>query len=126
MKRLWISLVIFLCLCTACFWGMRTTTNVTRSLETTLTAAQNAFHEGNKQEAERLSLEAVTYWQKHYNTLCMYIPHIRLEQIDQLLISMPQLIQESEEGQFPSECARAIRQMEYLSDSEKPYLENIL
>ena len=65
-------------------------------------------------------------WEKYHKNLSMYIPHARLESIDQALTALPPLINYGVNDQFEAEYNRASLQIDRLKDTELPTLENFL
>jgi hypothetical protein len=125
MKRLWVSAIIFVLLLTVCIWGTNKTRIISADLTSTITSAKNAAESGNDASAHELSKKAVSDWHKSHEVLCTYMPHAKLEAIDQTLAALPMLSAHGVNEQFAAECDRGITQIEYLNESEVPVLANI-
>ncbi len=125
MKRIWTSAIIFVALLIVCSLGIVTTKKVSTDLTNTVTSAKKAAETGDNSSAFTLSQKAVTEWHKNHEVLCTYMPHAKLEAIDQTLAALPSLIYYGTTDQFAAECDRGITQIEYLNESETPTLQNI-
>lgn len=125
MKRLWASVVIFVALVTVCALGYSNTETVTSKMIETVTAAKTARINGDSTAAVKLSHQAESDWKNYHPLLCTYMPHSRLEAIDQTLAELPMLCLYGEGEQFLSECDRGLTQLSYLTETEIPNLANI-
>jgi hypothetical protein len=125
MKRIWASGVICVILVILCILGITTTKRVSADLTQTVTQAKEAALTGNIDEAYRLSRKAVTDWHDQHEVLCVYMPHARLEAIDQTLAALPELVKNGANDQFAGECDRGITQIDYLNEAEVPNIQNI-
>lgn len=125
MKRIWASVIIFVVLIVVCILGTISTKNITTEVAQTVQGAKNAAESGDNSKAYTLSQKAVTDWHQKHEILCTYMPHARLESIDQTLAALPSLIHYGSTDQFSAECDRGITQIEYLNESETPIIQNI-
>jgi hypothetical protein len=125
MKRVWVSVIIFVLLLIVCIWGTNKTQLISADLTKTITSAKDAAENGDDANALALSKKAVADWHKSHEVLCTYMPHAKLEAIDQTLAALPMLSFHGANDQFAAECDRGITQIEYLNESETPILANI-
>lgn len=125
MKRLWISAIIFVVLISVCIIGISTTSKISTEMTTTVTNAKKAAESGDTDSALSLSKKAVSQWHGCHEVLCTYMPHSKLEAIDQTLAALPMLCYYGATDQFTAECDRGITQIAYLNESEVPVIENI-
>lgn len=125
MKRIWASGIILVIALVLCVLGIVKTHSVTSELVQTVTSAKAAGEAGNKNLAYELSNKAVADWRKDHEILCMFMPHAKLEAIDQTLAALPGYIKYDGEDQFVGECDRGITQINYLNESEIPNIQNI-
>lgn len=126
MKRLWIPAILILLLIGICSAGLTTVNQATVQMEETLSAARLAAENGDNQRAEALSRQAVEDWNELHTKLCTFMPHTRLEDIEQNLAVLAPLIHSDSTDQFLAECDRCTTQILYLNETEIPSLENIL
>lgn len=125
MKRLWASAIILVVLIVICIFGTITTSKITAELTNTVENAKKAAEKDDNSTAFTLSEKAVSDWHQKHDILCTYMPHAKLEAIDQTLAVLPALIHYGTKDQFAAECDRSITQIEYLNESEIPILQNI-
>lgn len=125
MKRLWASAIILVVLIVLCVIGTITTSKITADLTNTVESAKKAAEKGDNSTAFVLSQKAVSDWHQKHEILCTYMPHTKLEAIDQTLAALPPLIHYGTIDQFSAECDRGVTQIEYLNESETPILQNI-
>ena len=125
MKRLWVSAILFVVLLTVCIWGINTTNRLSAEMTAVVSSAKKAAENGNNDSALALSKKAVSDWNGCHEVLCTYMPHSKLEAIDQTLAALPMLCYYGATDQFTAECDRGITQIKYLNESEVPVLENI-
>lgn len=125
MKRLWASLILLVVLVTVCLIGVHTTRKASETMIQTVTAARDAEIGGDTSKAVSLSEKAVKDWRVSHSTLCLYMPHARLEAIDQILSGLPNLCKFGAKEQYLADCDRSISQLTYLTESEIPSIANI-
>lgn len=125
MKRLWACAIIFVLLVTVCTLGTIQTSKISSDLTVTVQNAKKAAEEGNDDLAFTLSQKAINDWQESHRVLCTYMPHAKLEAIDQTLGALPSLSYYRATDNFTAECDRGILQIQYLKESEVPLFENI-
>jgi hypothetical protein len=125
MKRLWISAIILVLLLAVCIVGTNTTSKISADMTVTITNAKKAAESGNDDSALTLSKKAVSDWHKNHEILCTYMPHSKLEAIDQTLAALPMLCYYGATDQFTAECDRGMTQISYLNESEVPDIANI-
>ena len=125
MKRLWASAIILIVLTVICIFGTITTSQISSELTKTVENAKKSAENGDNSTAYTLSKKAVSDWHQKHEILCTYMPHSKLEAIDQTLAALPSLIYYGTIDQFSAECDRGITQIEYLNESETPILQNI-
>ncbi len=125
MKRLWVSAIILVVLTVICIFGTITTNRISSDLAKTVESAKKAAESGDNSTAFTLSKKAVSDWHQSHEVLCTYMPHAKLEAIDQTLAALPSLIYYGTTDQFTAECDRGVTQIEYLNESETPILQNI-
>lgn len=125
MKRLWVSAIILVSLLIICTLGYSQTQQISLSMTQTISSAKKAANGGNMDSALKLSQKAVNDWRECHKALCIYMPHAKLEQIDQTLAGLPMLCYFGANDQFAADCDRSITQIGYLNESELPSLENI-
>jgi hypothetical protein len=125
MKRIWISLGIFIVLTGACIMGTWYTNQISTQMIQTVTEAKNAEQRGETETAVQLSRKAGADWNSMHAVLCTYMPHSKLEAIGQTLAGLPMLCQYGGTDQFLADCDRSIEQISYLNETEIPSFENI-
>ena len=125
MKRLWVSVILFVVLLIVCVFGINTTDKISAEMTSTVASAKKAEESGNNGSALALSKKAVSDWRKCHKVLCTYMPHAKLEAIDQTLAALPMLCYYGATDQFTAECDRGVTQIQYLNESEVPVFENI-
>ena len=125
MKRLWISLAIFVVLTGMCIIGLQYTEGVSADMIRTVEEAKSAEQRGEVDAAVELSRKAGSDWRNMHRVLCTFMPHARLEAINQTLAGLPMLGQYGAKEQFLADCDRSIEQISYLNEAELPSLANI-
>ncbi|MVB09447.1 hypothetical protein CAFE_01030 [Caprobacter fermentans] len=125
MKRVWISLGIFIVLTGVCILGTIYTNQISTRMIQTVTEAKSAELRGETETAVQLSRKAGDDWRSMHTVLCTYMPHSKLEAIDQTLAGLPMLCQYGGTEQFLADCDRSIEQISYLNESEIPSIANI-
>lgn len=125
MKRIWISLVIFIVLTGVCILGTWYTNRISTQMIQIVTQAKNAEQNGETETAVQLSRKASDDWNSLHSVLCTYMPHSKLEAIGQTLAGLPMLCKYGGTEQFLADCDRSIEQISYLNEAEVPSLENI-
>lgn len=125
MKRMWAALVLLGLIVTVCLIGIFHTQKVTAEMIQTVSMAKSAQQQGDKKKACSLSEKAGEDWRKAHRTLCIYMVHSRLEEIDQTLSTLPELCRNDAKDAFLSECDKGLTQFSYLTESEIPNLGNI-
>lgn len=126
MKRVWVAAAIFVAVLGLCIFGLITTNKLTEDMSGRLNEMKSAEKSGNTSTALALSEAIIKDWHEYHMKMCMYMPHARLESIDQSLATLPPLISNGATDQFEAECERASAQIEHLKDTELPSLANIL
>jgi hypothetical protein len=125
-KRVWVAAAIFLFLLSLCSYGLVTTNQLTETMSGKLNEIKAEVKIGNKNTAIALSESVIKEWHEYHMKMCMYMPHTRLESIDQSLAALPPLISSNNgTDQFEAECEKASAQIEHLKDTEMPSLANI-
>lgn len=125
MKRIWISLVIFVLLIGAGITGNRYTSSVCTQIIQTVSEAKSAEQRGETDAAVELSRKAVQDWKAKHRGLCTFMPHAKLEAIGQTLAGLPMLGQYGAREEFLADCDRSIEQLSYLNETETPNIANI-
>lgn len=125
MKRIWVSLVIFIVLVTGCAVGVRSTERISEEMTKTVSEAKAAEERGDFAAAYELSRKAGEDWRNRHTFLCTYMPHSRLEAIDQTLAALPALCRYGSADEFTAGCDRGIAQLGYLMELEIPSVANI-
>ena len=125
MKRMWISLVILVLLVAVCSIGFYNTKRISSYMLKTVTQARNAEIDGDTPKAVSLSEKAEQDFRADHEILCLYMPHARLEAIDQTISGLPMLCRYGAKEQFLADCDRSITQLSYLTETEIPSLANI-
>ena len=125
MKRLWASLILLVVLVVVCTLGLNTTRNASETMIKTVTAARDAEIAGNTARSVSLCEKAVKDWRAGHSVLCLYMPHARLEAIDQTLSGLPNLCKFGAKEQYLADCDRSITQLTYLTESEVPSIAKI-
>ena len=125
MKRIWISLVIFVVLTGVCILGTWYTNRISAQMIQIVTQAKDAEQNGETETAVQLSRKASDDWNSLHSVLCTYMPHSKLEAIGQTLAGLPMLCKYGGTEQFLADCDRSIEQISYLNEAEIPSLENI-
>lgn len=126
MKRLWAAGAIFVILAVLCTVGITTTSRLTEEISGTLNEISSAISSGDIGRANSLSQTVIEDWQRCHKTMSTYIPHNKLEEIDQTLATLPPLIETGNEDQAQAECARAVAQVKHIMDTELPTIDNVL
>lgn len=125
MKRIWISLAIFIVLTGVCILGTWYTNRISTQMIQIVTQAKDAEQNGETETAVQLSRKASDDWNSLHSVLCTYMPHSKLEAIGQTLAGLPMLCKYGGTEQFLADCDRSIEQISYLNEAEIPSLENI-
>ena len=126
MKRVWVAAAIFIFVLGLCAYGLVTTSKLTEIMSGKLNEMKSEVKSGNTSTALALSESVINEWHGYHTKMCMYMPHARLEAIDQSLATLPALINSTNgTDQFEAECERASAQIEHLKDTELPSLANI-
>ena len=126
MNRLWAAGVIIVLLVILCITGLRVTNSYADDMSQTLYEIKTEMQNGNTEHAYQESQKMLVTWEKYHKNLSMYIPHARLESIDQALTALPPPINYGVNDQFEAEYNRASLQIDRLKDTELPTLENFL
>nr|WP_267901491.1 DUF4363 family protein [Caproicibacter fermentans] len=101
------------------------TNQISTRMIQTVTEAKSAELRGETETAVQLSRKAGDDWRSMHTVLCTYMPHSKLEAIDQTLAGLPMLCQYGGTEQFLADCDRSIEQISYLNESEIPSIANI-
>ena len=125
MKRLWASAIILVILLAVCIFGSIKTQQISADMTQTISSAKKAANEGDMKTASKLSEKAITDWHECHKLLCTYMPHDKLEAIDQTLSGLPTLSYYGSNDQFAADCDLGITQVKYLNESEFASIENI-
>lgn len=125
MKRIWISLGIFIVLTGICALGTWYTNQISTQMIQTVSQAKSAEQRGETETAVKMSRKAGEDWKALHAVLCLYMPHSKLEAIGQTLAGLPMLCQYGGTEQFLADCDRSVEQISYLNEAEVPSLENI-
>jgi len=125
MNRLVIIGVLAVLLGVVCNLGMHTTLRYTDNMIQELADVKSVSASGDYDHAQELCKEIKVNWQGYHEVLCTFMPHARLEAIDQTLSTLPELCETNSIEQFYSECDRGSVQLEYLKESEVPTLQNL-
>lgn len=125
MKRMWASLVLLVLLVATCVFGIVHTDRVTRRLMDTMTAAKQAQEQGKNEEALKYSRLALQQWHEADSWLHIYMPHSKLDVIDQALAGLPELCENDAKDSFLSECDKSLALFGYLDEAEVPNFRNI-
>lgn len=91
----------------------------------TIIAAKAAQESGDTEKALKFSETAADNWHEQHKKLCMYMPHAKLESIEQTISGLPMLCKYGAEDQFMSDCDKSLEQLSYLMESEEPSIQNI-
>ncbi len=126
MNRLWAAGAIFVLLAILCTAGLWVTNSYADDMTQILYEIRTEVQNGNTEHAYQESQKMLVTWEKYHKNLSMYIPHARLESIDQALAALPPLISYGTRDQFEAEYNRASLQIDRLKDTELPTLENFL
>lgn len=125
MKRMWLSCAILVILIAVCLLGNITTRKISSGMIATVTRARDAEIAGNTAQAVSLSEKAEHDFRDSHRVLCTYMPHARLEAIDQTIAGLPMLCRFGAKEQYLADCDRSIAQLSYLTEAEIPSIENI-
>lgn len=125
MNRLIIIGALAVLLGVVCNLGMHTTLQYTDNMIQKLSNAKSVSISGDYNHAQELCKQMKEDWQGCHEVLCTFMPHSRLEAIDQTLSTLPELCETNSIEQFYSECDRGAVQLEYLKESEVPTLQNL-
>ncbi len=125
MKRMWAVLVLLVLAVVTCVFGVVHTDGVTDRLSQTVSAAKQAQEKDDAASALRLSRQALREWHDADSVLHAYMPHSKLDAIDQSLAGMPELCQNGAKDAFLSECDKSLALVSYLSEAEVPNIRNI-
>lgn len=126
MKRAWAAVAMIALAVVLCILGLFSTNRNISSLTDLIEKANTAISQGDSEQAAQYSTEITELWDSHYRVLCTYIPHDKLELIDQSIATLETNLNYEEYSQFSTELARASAQLAHLKDTEMPTLENIL
>jgi hypothetical protein len=124
-KRIWTALAIFVILVSVSAAGTSTTRKICNETSAAVTAAKAAQENGDAEKALKLSKTAVKGWHMSHRVLCMYMPHSKLESIEETISGLPMLCKYGAEDQFMADCDRSLEQLSYLMESEEPNMQNI-
>ena len=125
MKRIWAAIAISIILTVVSIIGTGTTKKICSKTSETISAAKTAQESGDTQKALKLSETAAYDWHEQHNTLCIYMPHAKLEAIEHTIAGLPMLCKYGAQDQFMSDCDKSLEQLSYLTESEEPNLQNI-
>lgn len=126
MKRAWAAVAMIAAVLILCMMGLNATNRMIGELSEEFEQAHSAVSQGNIDLAQQHSQSIVQLWDQNYRLLCTYIPHDKLEQIDQCIATLQSNLQYQEYAEFSAELNRAHAQLEHLRDTEMPSIENIL
>lgn len=126
MKRAWVGIAMIVLVVALSIWGLFSANHLLGGLERQLNDVQQTVQNGDYQQAKQQSQQITEDWEGSYRALCTFIPHDKLEQIDQSLATLNLNLEYEEYAQFSTEAARACTQLQHLRDTEFPTLENIL
>ena len=126
MKRVWAATVIFVILLCLSICGIALTAHMTDNTEDYLEQAHQAAEMKDYKKASDL-IETITQkWKGYHKIMSTYIPHARLEAIDQTLALLGPSIKDEDYNTFLPECSRAESMVNHLKDTEMPTADNVL
>lgn len=126
MKRAWVAVSMLCLVIILCITGLIFTNRNISSIDDKIKEAYAAVSQEDFELAKQYSEEIDDLWQKHYRVFCTYIPHEKLELIDQSISTLQTNLAYEEYAQFSTELNRSSAQLNHLRDTEMPTLENIL
>lgn len=126
MKRVWAAAAIFVVLVALCISGIALTVHMTDNTEDYLEQAQQAAENKDKDKASNLIDTITEKWRGYHKIMSTYIPHARLEAIDQTLALLGPSIKNEDYDSFLAECNRAESMINHLKDTEMPTADNVL
>ena len=126
MKRVWAAGAILVVVLGLSIAGLFFSNHIISDMRGEIELVQQALEDDRLDEVKEHSEELLRLWREHYALLCTYIPHSKLEQVDQSLSVLAPQLQYEDFPQLASELGRAYSQLEHLKDTELPKLENIL
>lgn len=126
MKRVWAAGAILTVVLGISILGLTFSNRIISDMRGEIEQVQQALGESQLDVAKEHNDELMRLWQEHYSLLCTYVPHNKLEQVDQSLSVLATNMEYEEFSQLATELSRAYSQLEHLKDTEFPKLENIL
>ena len=100
MKRIWVSIVLFVLLIVTCCLGASAAQSNTDHIIASIEAVKEKMLQGDEEGAYRGSLDLLERWEKSHKVLCLYMPHSRLETVGETLSILPALCQMEDKAQF--------------------------
>lgn len=126
MKRLWLAGGIFaaiLALClTSLFYQRRETKALLEDLDTVIAA----YDTGDGQRAYELACQLEKSFEQRTRFFAYFMAHSNINECHECLALLPSILKEDNAEEFRMESTRCRVQLERLSTSELPLLENIL
>lgn len=125
MKRIWIAFAVLTLILGLCVTEIFIVDNISNKLYDELNFAQEAINEENMETAKSINDRLENYWGNHYEALAMFIPHHRLESIDESFAVIEKNLENDESSDYLAESSRLKVLIKHLNDVETPTINNI-
>lgn len=126
MRRLTIAAVILISMVLTALYVGRTVDSMTQACITQLEQAQQFAGEDQWEKARTLTNRAWQGWDKNKFQIYVLLRHSELDQILISFRAVEQYLALEEMDQYAAANATLITQLELLSETEEPSLENVL
>lgn len=125
MKRLILTMAIFLTLILLCAAGLYTVSSFTKEMDDLLEQAIQAAEAGRFEEAEALAQSAENRWIQIEPKISFFVSHDTVSAVGESVAGLPPLAREETAENFLSLCRTAKISLIHLADSQKISLYNI-
>lgn len=125
MKRLWVVIFIFILLIGLAITELIFTTSTAKSVESHIETSLNYYEQHRINESLIAIRMAKETWKENRKRMEIFLIHDNVHNVTYSLTAAEQMLLEDIDD-FPSECKKAIEQLNALRDIQFPYIENIL
>ena len=126
MKKLWWAVVALILLCALSLWNSSSIHALTDRLTASLSHAEALADQGNWVQAETLTKNAMTEWERASGYLYTVLRHADTNAIQSGFQQALGYLEHRDGAEYASACADLIVQIKLLADMESLTLRNVL
>lgn len=126
MNRIYLALLIVFVIFSGCIFEVSSVNKITDDLSMKVQSAEEYVVNNDLSSAVEVMDQINNLWDKKYAFFAIFIPHDRLENIDQSLKSIRAGLKNNEKEQFFSESEKVKASIKSLRETESAKIQNIL